>query len=104
MLIQVNDRFAGGRVSKTDLVSWMINYFQSNCLLDCIDALRKDHFDQLIYIQNILKEVKAAQKNGAPPPDLSALLSPITSNQRTRTKRKELQNGLELNSDQEKSV
>jgi hypothetical protein len=104
MLSLVNDGFNGGRLTKTDLASWIIDYFQSHCISGCLDSIRKDHFDQLAYIQNILKEVKSAQKSGLTPPDIAALLAPITSNQRTRAKRKESQQSVDSNLEQDKIV
>ncbi len=47
MVIQVNDGFTGGKISKTDLASWIIRYFENHDLEGNLEKIRKDHFDQV---------------------------------------------------------
>lgn len=79
MLTKINDGFTGGRVTKNDLTSWVILYFESQCLDDEIDKVRKDHFDHVTYLESVVKEMKQARKNGAAMPDINALLAPVAS-------------------------
>ena len=80
MMVKANTGFAGGKVSKTDMASWILIQFESQGLESCIEKIRKDHFDQVSYLESVLKEMKHARKNGGDAPDLTVLLAPVTSN------------------------
>ncbi|MBI3556392.1 MAG: hypothetical protein HY074_09035 [Deltaproteobacteria bacterium] len=82
MVQAVNDGFSGGRVTKHEMVSWAILYFEKHCFLDCMERIRQDHFDQVAYLESVLREAKKARKEGQPNVDLGALLSPITKGTR----------------------
>ena len=79
MLHKINDGFTGGRVTKNDLASWIILYFEKHSLDGAIDKIRKDHFDQLAYLESVVKEMKQARKSGSSMPDINALLAPVAS-------------------------
>jgi hypothetical protein len=71
----VNDGFAGGRVSKTDLTTWIILDFEKYRIEDNLEKIRKDHFDQVAYLESVLKEMKLARKSGIATPHLRSLLA-----------------------------
>lgn len=79
MLPKINEGFTGGRVTKNDLASWVILYFEKHNLDGAIDKIRKDHFDQLAYLESVVKEMKQARKSGSSMPDINALLAPVAS-------------------------
>ncbi|MGE4232080.1 MAG: hypothetical protein AB7F43_02015 [Bacteriovoracia bacterium] len=78
MLMQVNDGFQGGRVSKNDLASWALLAFEKHYLKEHIEAIRKDHFDKVAYLQSVVNQLKAAKKSGTTV-EVSELLAPLSS-------------------------
>lgn len=79
ILEKVSTGFQGGKVTKNDLASWVIRYFENECVDSCIEKIRKDHFDHVSYLESIVKEMKKAKKDGTEIPDLPTLLAPIAS-------------------------
>src|SRR4051812_23677749 len=75
MVNTVNDGFAGGRISRHDLLSWIVLNFERQWLQQSLGALRADHFDQLAYLETVLADAKRARKEGQPVPDLSIALA-----------------------------
>jgi hypothetical protein len=78
MLEIANKDFAAGRVSRSELVSWVLSQFEKHYLMRNLEQLRKDYFDPLVYLEGLTREVKAARASGKVIPDLAALLAPVT--------------------------
>lgn len=74
----VNDGFAGGKVSRHDLVSWIVLYFEKEGFQRSVEKIRQDHFDQVMYLQSVLREARRAQKAGATSEAIAALLTPLS--------------------------
>jgi hypothetical protein len=72
----VMDGFSAGKVTKSDLVSWILVDFEKNRLGSVIESIRKAHFDKASYLATVAKEFKKAQKNGSTP-NLEELLAPL---------------------------
>ena len=87
MLNKTNNGFSGGRLTRQDLVTWIIQYFEKNCFTDCIEKLRQDHFDQVAYLEAALRKVKEERKAGAEATDLSGLLAPLLNAPKLSSKR-----------------
>ena len=79
MVQQVNTGFDGGRVNKTDLVSWIITHFRDKGFSDAIKSIREAHFDEIAYLQSVIKTARIAKRSSESPADLTKLLSPITN-------------------------
>lgn len=79
MLSKSNDGFTGGRVSKNDLASWIVLHFENHGFDNALEKIRKDHFDQVAYLESVVKEMKQARKSGAAMPDINTLLAPVAS-------------------------
>jgi hypothetical protein len=47
MLETVNEGYLGGRVSKLDLISWVLIEFKKEHLSKSVEDIRKQSFDQL---------------------------------------------------------
>lgn len=77
MLQAVNNGFSGGRVSKHDLLSWIVVEFERDDFPQSIDQIRKDHFDQLVYLEAVLRDAKKARKKGEEATDLQAALKAL---------------------------
>ncbi len=75
MVKAVNDGFSGGRVTRHDLVSWTVLYFEQECFQTCIEQLRQDHFDQVAHLESVLRLAKEARRSGADAASIAAILS-----------------------------
>jgi hypothetical protein len=74
MVTKTNDGFTGGKVSKHDLLSWIVTCFSENYFERNIDRVQQDHFDRLVHIDNLLKRIKKARHNGTEDQDAEQLL------------------------------
>lgn len=88
ILAKINEGFTGGRVSKSDLATWIIEYFETNALENNLERIRKDHFEQVAYLESVVREMKLARKNGANEPDLSILLASVTAPSKVGVRKK----------------
>lgn len=79
MLSKINDGFQGGKVNKGELLSWVVIRFQDRHLPSAIEEIRRDHFDEIAYLQSVIKTARIAKRTSQGPADLAKLLSPITS-------------------------
>ena len=89
VLAKVNDGFTGGRVTKNDLASWILIHFEQH-MDSSIEKIRKDHFDQVAYLESVVKEMKRAKKAGESKPDIATLLAPIATEIKSISARKKL--------------
>ena len=71
LLAKVNNEFEGGRISRQDLISWVLTRFAEECSEPDIRAIRADHFDEIALLELCLKKSKQA---GSLPSDLRKLL------------------------------
>ena len=88
MVATVNEGFSGGKVSRHDLVSWAVLYFEKSCFQECLEEIRQDHFDQVAYLESVLKQAKQARKAGSNVPDISTLLAPLVGQPKTAPARR----------------
>lgn len=77
MLIKVNTGFQGGKVGKQELASWAIKHLEENGIDGFIEAIRAAHFDELAYLGSVLKELRAAKREGRTEADLRTMLAPL---------------------------
>ena len=87
-LERVNQDFEGGRVTKVDLTSWLILRALSTFDASAIDDVRKAHFNQVVYLESMLKRLKSSGRDSLGPEDLAALqamLAQQTTKKRTKT-------------------
>ncbi len=76
----VNNGFNGGRVSKSDVATWVILRMVRDRADDIIDPIRKDHFDEVTYLEHVVREMKSAQRTGTgqDTSQLATLLAPLS--------------------------
>ena len=87
-LERINQSFDGGRVTKTELTSWYL-LRSANTLDDAmIDEIHKAHFDQVVYLENLVKKMKASGRDSLGPEELSTLQAML--GQQTQKKRHRL--------------
>lgn len=74
-LDRVNQAFEGGRITKTDFASWLI--LQAISTLDDagIEEVRKAHFNQVVYLESLVRKLKSAGRDNLGPEELAALHS-----------------------------
>ena len=85
---KVNDGFTGGRVSRNQAASWVImKMISSGNLERLIDDVRRDHFDEVIYLEHVVQEMKSAKRGGVESGtvNLSDLLKPLSSSKVSRS-------------------
>lgn len=59
---QVNDRFAGGKVNKTQMANWILKRFKDDLDDSMIKEIRADHFDEVAVLELILRKAKETGK------------------------------------------
>jgi len=104
-LERVNDGFEGGRVSKTDLMSWAILRVVSEIDKADIDEIRRDHFNQVAYLDGLVKRLKNDDReslNDEERERLRNLLNPLTPS--TRVRRRARRGEVDDSTDQEKLI
>jgi hypothetical protein len=88
MVTEANAGFTGGRVTKTQLLSWLVRYFRTQCFRDCVEKIRSAHFDELAHMKSIVKEMEQAKKMGKMDLNLQELLAPVLSKNESQFRRK----------------
>lgn len=78
MVKAANEGFNGGKVTKHELTSWIINYFEESCFTKCLEKIRQEFFDEVTYLESIVQQMKRARKNGETAPDLAPLISKLS--------------------------
>ena len=77
MLVRYNESAPGGRLTKVELSSWIIPYFEAHCFERCRERIQKDHFDNVTYLESVVDQLRKARKEGRET-DIATLLLPLT--------------------------
>ena len=80
---ETNDGFESGKVSKTELLSWIVQHFRKSAFQKSKDQFRNDHFDEVAHLRSVIREIEAAKKQSREV-DLSQLLAPVSLRQKGR--------------------
>lgn len=64
MVVKSNDGFTGGKVTKHDMLSWLVTCFSENYFERNVERIHQDHFDRVTHLDNLLKRVKRARHDG----------------------------------------
>lgn len=72
-LEKVNHENTGGRITKTELASWIIMQNCKNLTKKVIDDVRAEHFDQVSYLEALVKKLKHTGRNSLSSEELEAL-------------------------------
>lgn len=70
---RVNQGFEGGRVTKGDMASWLIVHGAGELSEDTLEEIRKAHFNQVTYLEGLLKKLKSTGRGNLGPEELSTL-------------------------------
>lgn len=76
----VNEDVAG-KVTKSQLASWIIGFFKAGYFTKQIQTIRGDHFDEIAHLEAAVKQMKAARDAGQSV-EVNGLLAPVLQRQR----------------------
>lgn len=71
----VNHNFDGGRVTKIDLASWLLHRIAEQMNETMIDEIRKAYFNQVVYLEALVKKMKASGRDGLSKDEMTVLQS-----------------------------
>jgi hypothetical protein len=77
---------ASGKVTKTQLVSWIILFFKTTYFTKHLQTIRSDHFDEIAHMEEVVKKMKAARGAGESV-EVSGLLAPVLYRQKESSRR-----------------
>lgn len=87
-LNKVNTNFMGGRVTKTDLASWLIIQAAAKLNQEAINEIHQAHFNQVLYLETLVKKLKASKQESLGQEEMAALAAILKSDTtKRRTKR-----------------
>lgn len=89
-LDRVNQNFEGGRVTKSDLASWFIQKGAAALDDSVLEEIQRAHFNQVVYLETLVKKLKSAGRDNLGPEELAALQSMLgqqTTKKRSRAGR-----------------
>ena len=84
-LERVNKNNTGGRVTKTDLASWFFLKGAADLNDQSIEEIRMAHFNQVIYLESLIKKLKQTNRDTLSLDEISSLQSMM---KQQNTKRK----------------
>lgn len=91
VLSKVNTEWDAGKITKPQLVSYILKRFESKLSDKDIQDVRSHHFDKVAYLENLLKR---ARTTGEMPPELDALfLDSASASKRPSRLTKNVTNG-----------
>ena len=79
MLEATTHDYRAGKISKTDLLSWIIRHFEKTSFDSSLGDIRQAFFDEVIYLDSLLKDLKVARRSGETSPSLNELLTKISA-------------------------
>lgn len=77
MVARSNDGFTGGKVTKHDLLSWVVTCFAESYFERNVERIQNDHFDRLAHLDNLVKRIKSARSKGIADHEAESLLKQI---------------------------
>ena len=87
---RVNRGFEGGRVTKSDLASWFILHAAGTLDESGVGEIHKAHFNQVTYLEVLVKKLKASGRENLGPDEL-ATLQAMLGQQTTKKRAKSAQ-------------
>lgn len=74
MLGEVNKDFTGGRITKHQLLSWFVTSQDGAPFQRAIEKVQREYFDHVAHMENLIKRIKKARKQGIPDEEAERLL------------------------------
>lgn len=72
-LAAINRGFDGGRVTKFDLANWIIAKSCANLTESVIEEIRRDHFNEVSYLKNTLRNLQSANRSSLTAEEVEAI-------------------------------
>lgn len=80
MVTKSNEGFSGGKVTKHDLLSWIVSSFAENYFERNRERIQADHFDRLAHLDNLVKRIKKSRHQGTEDPEAERQLNQLIEN------------------------
>ena len=96
----VNEGYSSGKVTKSQLATWIIGQFWLNLTTKQIERVRADHFDEVAHLENVVERLKEARKTNASIP-MQDLLAPVLQKQIASTQKAKKKNANATNDETE---
>lgn len=82
MVKETNNGFSSGRVTKNQLLSWIVRSFRRKHFDKEMEQIRAEHFDKIAHLNSVIKAIKEAAANGQEI-EMDELLSPLKTKRST---------------------
>lgn len=76
MVKETNDGFSSGKVTKNQLLSWIVCSFRRKQFEKEKEQIRAEHFDKIAHLTSVIKAIKEAEAKGEMV-EIDELLSPL---------------------------
>lgn len=76
MVNEANDGFSSGKVTKNQLLSWIVRSFRRKQFEKEKEQIRAEHFDKVAHLTSVIKAIKEAAAKGQEV-EIDELLSPL---------------------------
>lgn len=76
MVQETNDGFSSGKVTKNQLLSWIVQSFRRKHFEKEKEQIRAEHFDKIAHLTSVIKAIKEAEAKGESV-EIDDLLSPL---------------------------
>ncbi len=76
MVQETNDGFSSGKVTKNQLLSWIVRSFRRKHFEKEKEQIRTEHFDKIAHLTSVIKAIKDAKAKGESV-EIDDLLSPL---------------------------
>lgn len=82
MMKETNDGFSSGRVTKNQLLSWIVQSFRRKHFEKEMEQIRAEHFDKIAHLNSVIRAIKEATAKGQEI-EMDELLSPLRTKRST---------------------
>ena len=83
-VVRVNRDFDGGRVSKTDFMSWILENGIDHLNDVMIAEIRKANFNQTVYLESLVKKLRSAKREKMSVEEIATLQKVLNGTQSKR--------------------
>lgn len=90
-LDRVNQDFEGGRITKADLASWLIQRGAGMLDEPALEEVRRAHFNQVVYLETLVKKLKSSGRDNLGAEEM-ATLQAMLGQQSTKKRQKTVRN------------
>jgi hypothetical protein len=85
-LEEVNEGFEGGRITKTELASWLISRAAGAIDHGAREEIRHAHFNQVAYLESLVRKLKSTGRGSLDPSEVATLQAVLEPSEKKRVK------------------